>query len=225
MKSRALVIFATICLCVALLAVITHVCAKSPYLMYQLMTRCAPPETTGLPASEYAPVANMITRFLKTGRNFQHTFVMDGMEYVAFNAKEQAHMADVYSLFSRSTWICWMLLIISLGCVLQFDNNAPHKSLPHLLTFRCTLIAILAAVTVLIVLACIDFNSLFILFHKVAFTNDLWLLDPQTDLLIRLMPIEFFVSYAAIIGCCWLLGMAGLLVVSTIYIRKAKERE
>ncbi len=222
MKSRVLVIFTIVCLSISLLAAITHLCSKSPYLMYQLMTRCAPPETTGLPASQYEPVAKMITRYLQTGRNFQHTYVVDGMEYVAFNAKEQAHMADVYRLFFNSTWVCWTLLILSFGCLFQFDNRAPWKSLPHMLTFRRTLLGVLVAVTVLIVLACIDFDSLFILFHRIAFTNDLWLLNPQTDLLIRLMPIEFFISYAAIIGGLWLMGMVGLLIVSTILINKSK---
>ncbi|MBQ3485288.1 MAG: TIGR01906 family membrane protein [Clostridia bacterium] len=225
MRSRALVIFSTICLCVFLLAAITHLCAKSPYLMYQLMTHYAPPETTGLPAAEYAPVVKMITRYLQTGRNFQHTYVVDGVEYVAFNAKEQTHMADVHSLFFHSTWVCWMLLILSFGCLLQFDAHAPWRSLPHMRTFRRTLIAILAAVTLIIIAACIDFDSLFVLFHKVAFTNDLWLLDPRTDLLIRLMPIEFFISYAAIIGGLWLLGMVGLLVFVTYLIKKLQANE
>ena len=90
-------------------------------------------------------------------------------------------------------------------------------------TFRRTLIAILAVVTLIIIAACIDFGSLFILFHKVAFTNDLWLLDPRTDLLIRLMPIEFFVSYAAIIGGLWLLGMTGLLAFATYRIKRTNE--
>ena len=92
-------------------------------------------------------------------------------------------------------------------------------------TFRRTLIAILAAVTLIIIAACIDFDSLFVLFHKVAFTNDLWLLDPRTDLLIRLMPIEFFISYAAIIGGLWLLGMVGLLVFVTYLIKKLQANE
>ena len=94
-----------------------------------------------------------------------------------------------------------------------------------MLTFRHTLIAVLAVVTAVIILACIDFNSLFVLFHKVAFTNDLWLLNPQTDLLIRLMPIEFFISYAAIMGGMWLAGMVAMLVVSTIRIKKLKANE
>ena len=86
-----------------------------------------------------------------------------------------------------------------------------------------TLLTLLAAVTVLAVVAVIDFDALFILFHKVAFTNDLWLLDPRTDMLIRLMPTDFFVTYAAIIGCLWLLGMVGLLVISAIPSAKQKK--
>ena len=43
-------------------------------------------------------------------------------------------------------------------------------------------------------------------------------------MLIRLMPLEFFVSYAAIIGGVWLLGMAGLLVISTIRIKKMQDK-
>ena len=87
-----------------------------------------------------------------------------------------------------------------------------------------TLTAHPAAVTAVIILACIDFNSLFVLFHQVAFRNDLWLLDPQTDLLIRLMPIEFFISYAAIIGGLWLLGMVIALAVS-IFSNASERRE
>ena len=93
-----------------------------------------------------------------------------------------------------------------------------------MLTFRRTLLCILAIVTAIIIAACIDFNSLFILFHKVAFTNDLWLLDPSTDLLIRLMPIEFFISYAAMIGGLWLCAMVVLLAVSTLRIKKMQDK-
>ena len=54
---------------------------------------------------------------------------------------------------------------------------------------------------ILIIWALADFNGLFVTFHKVAFRNDGWLLNPKTDLLIRLMPTAFFVR----------LGIRGLL--------------
>ena len=129
-------------------------------------------------------------------------------------------MADVQGLFRLCNSQVWAFLtIVPVALIAEFHLFSDERTLR---TFRRTLIAILAAVTAVIVLACIDFNSLFVLFHKVAFTNDLWLLNPQTDLLIRLMPIEFFISYAAIIGGVWLAGMVGLLILSTIRIKKIK---
>lgn len=44
--------------------------------------------------------------------------------------------------------------------------------------------------------ALLDFNSLFVLMHRLLFTNDLWLMDPQTDLIISLMPQAFFTAMA-----------------------------
>ena len=54
-----------------------------------------------------------------------------------------------------------------------------------------------------------DFDGLFTAFHRVAFPNGGWLLDPRTDLLIRLMPTAFFTDLALRILLCLL--AAGLL--------------
>ena len=213
--NRLLSILAALLMSIGLLAAAIYIPATASWVMRPLMTHYAPPEDTGLPAEEYAPVVSMITRYLQGDEiPFQHVFTVDGTEFAAFNQKEQHHMADVQDLFRLCRWIGW-------GCAgaIVLIGLALRKNM-HWRTFRRTLLVILGIVTAVIVLACIDFDSLFVLFHKVAFTNDLWLLDPRTDLLIRLMPIEFFISYAAIIGGLWLLGMTGLLVVSTSIINK-----
>ena len=36
------------------------------------------------------------------------------------------------------------------------------------------------------------FETLFVQMHEAIFTNDLWLMDPATDILIRMMPQELF---------------------------------
>ena len=213
MKQQLLSILLALILSTFLLTFAILVSVTNP-IMLPLMEHFAPPEDTGLPAEEYPAVVDMITDYLHGGNHaFQHIFTVDGTEYAAFNAKEQHHMADVQDLFRLGRFITWL----GLGVVL-FGGLSAHRKLDWR-TFRRTLIAILAVVTVIIIAACIDFSSLFILFHQVAFTNDLWLLDPQTDLLIRLMPIEFFISYAAIIGGLWLLGMVGLLIFTTHRIK------
>ena len=220
MKRTLPTIVFAVSLSLMLLTAAIYIPATADWVMLPLMKRFAPPEDTRLPAEEYAPVVSMITAYLHGDDiPFQHIFTADGTQYAAFNQKEQQHMADVQDLFRLCRgggWVC-AALVTALAITLRKDF--PWRTVSR------TLIALLATVTVLIILACVDFNSLFVLFHRIAFTNDLWLLNPQTDLLIRLMPLEFFISYAAIIGGIWLLGMVGLLVVSTILIRKAKERE
>ena len=214
MRTKILAVFAALLLAVGLLAAAIYVPATASWIMRPLMERFAPPEETGLPAAEYGPVAEMITDYLNGGNDpFQHIFTANGTEYAAFNQKEQQHMADVQDLFRLCRFVAWL----GWGVVL-FGGLAARRKLAWR-TFRRTLLAILAAVGVVIFLACIDFDSLFILFHRIAFTNDLWLLNPSTDLLIRLMPIEFFFSYAAIIGGLWLLGMVGLLIFTTHRIK------
>ena len=195
-----------------------------PGLMRPLMEHFAPPEDTRLPAAEYKPVAEMIDDYLHGDTQiFQHIFTVDGTEYAAFNQKEQQHMADVQGLFGLCNSQVWAFLAVAaIAVIIEFRLFSEERTLR---TFRRTVATILTAVAAIAVAAVIDFDSLFTLFHQIAFTNDLWLLDPRTDLLIRLMPIEFFISYAAIIGGLWLLGMVTMLVVSTLFIRKAKERE
>ena len=189
-----------------------------PGLMQALMERYAPPEVSHLPAEEYKPVATMIDRYLHGDTTvFQHIFTVNGIEYAAFNQKEQQHMADVQDLFRLCNSQVWAFVTAAaIALIAEFHLLSDERTLR---TFRRTLIAILGIVTAVIILACIDFDSLFILFHKLAFTNDLWLLNPQTDLLIRLMPIQFFISYAAIIGGVWLVWMIGLLIYTTHRIK------
>ena len=63
---------------------------------------------------------------------------------------------------------------------------------------------------------------IFWFFHQIAFTNDLWLLNPATDLLAALMPIEFFVWYASEMFKSLLpvLGMMLLLIIAWFKVGK-----
>ena len=68
--------------------------------------------------------------------------------------------------------------------------------------------------------AAVDFNSLFVLLHRLLFSNELWLMDPQTDLIILLMPESFFVLLSAQLG--WLMlrffWPLGLILAALLYI-------
>ena len=189
--------------------------------MHGMLLRHAPEEATGLPESEYQPVAQMITSFL-AGRTdeFQHTFTAkDGVTYFCFDTHEQAHMADCAGLFR----LCRTVLIVSTGVLLCAAGAAvwQKRALQRILAAALwTFAALIFAIVLIAVWAMIDFDALFILFHQISFTNDLWLLNPATDLLIRLMPTSFFMEYAAFCGGSWLLICTGCAAAAIMLRRK-----
>jgi len=65
----------------------------------------------------------------------------------------------------------------------------------------------------------VDFNYTFTLFHKIMFTNDLWILDPNSDFLIMIYPQRFFLEISAAIIILFIL--INLIIFLSFYsIRK-----
>ena len=163
-------------------------------LLAREMRRHAPPETTGLPETEYTGVGRMTAGYL-TGREetFQYVFSdAEGRRFVCFQPHEAAHMADCRGLIGLAGRLRWIaaaaaLLPAAAGAVLRRRRDFTGGMLAGL----CGAAAVLTGITVW---ALADFDGLFVTFHRLAFTNDGWLLDPRTDLLIRLMPVNFFIT-------------------------------
>ena len=188
------------------------------------MLKEAPPETTGLPKAEYAGVGEMTAGFL-TGRTdrFQYMFSnAAGDTIVCFNDREAAHMADCRALISLDRTV----MILSGACVLVL-SGAGILARRNVKAFCRGMIwglrIVLAAAAVLAAWALADFDGFFVAFHRIAFTNDGWLLDPRTDLLIRLMPERFFISLG-IRGLVWAaLFPAALEAVARLTAKRAKD--
>jgi integral membrane protein (TIGR01906 family) len=65
----------------------------------------------------------------------------------------------------------------------------------------------------------IGFERLFLAFHLVSFSNDLWQLDPRTDYLIAMFPEGFFLDATLWIAGSTVLEAALVLGVSVLYLR------
>ena len=161
------------------------------------MLQAAPPETSGLPEGEYPGVGTMTAEYL-TGKREAFQYTVQGAE--VFQEHEAAHMADCRDLIRLDTIVCILcgtaaLLLTACG-LWRRDGRRDF--------LRGAVYGMLGTAGVVLIFgiwAAVNFNGLFVTFHKVAFRNDGWLLNPKTDLLIRLMPISFFVR----------LGLRGLL--------------
>lgn len=114
-----------------------------------------------------------------------------------FNEKERIHMEDCYKLFvllRRSIAVAALLAAALLMCAAaagfrRFGRAAGGGAL-----------GFGAVILLLGIWGIADFDSLFTIFHRVLFTNDLWLLDPRTDLLIRICPQSMFSTMALYIA-------------------------
>lgn len=195
----------------ALAALIDGLGTSAP-LMLSIMRRCAPAAETGLPDAQYPGMTVMITAYLAGDTDtFQYTWTAeDGVTYMAFRDREQRHMADCRALFvlcRRVAMAAAALVGVALTACLAL-RRARQTAQGFLIGAGCVL---LLAVT-LALWGLVDFDSLFVLFHRLSFDNGLWLMDPATDLLIRLMPIGFFTTYAALLAGSWLGGMALMLL-------------
>jgi len=160
------------------------------------MLRNAPSEKTGLPETEYSGVGRMIAGFL-TGREavFQYVWTdQSGEARPAFHAREAAHMEDCRKLIALDRTVC--LAALGAAILLTAIGLAGGSPGPKRCAFGRGMLRSLRILGVLALLiggwALADFDGFFRTFHRIAFTNDLWLMNPRTDLLIRLMPLSFF---------------------------------
>lgn len=212
MRSRVSGFLLALALTVMLLASVLYSLPTNDDIMLSLLKRHSTPASSGLPEEAYPVAAEMIASYLCGSKaEFQVVYTKDGVDYTAFNEREQQHMADVQKLFRlchvAGRWGTSVSLVSLIALFIDRDRNA-------LRYFRRGIIGALALAALIAVWAAIDFDSIFVLFHRIFFTNDLWLLNPSTDLLIRLMPTSFFVEWVARISCTWLLMMLLAIVLS-----------
>lgn len=199
-----------LCLCITLLALLLYVCGTCAPLMAYMFRTHAPTAMTYLPEEHYEPMARMFTGYLLgTVEEFQYTLSSGELQYRVFHSYEQQHMQDCRALFElcRSVLLAGTAFSVALLRLVKADRSAMRG----MCAASGGILVLLAALGVA---AAVDFDGLFILFHQLSFSNELWMLNPQTDMLIRLMPLELFIHYVCIIGAVWGSFMLLLLGIS-----------
>ncbi|MDR7870099.1 MAG: TIGR01906 family membrane protein [Tissierellaceae bacterium] len=135
-----------------------------------------------------------------------------------FNEREVLHMRDVQGLFDMARVIKYSGIIIS---VIIFTKLLYKKEFIKL--GKTLLYGPLYTYAIFIILALLtstDFNKYFTYFHYIFFTNDLWLLNPKTDLMIQMLPEAFFMGMAIRIMLSFLVLLSIIQIIGYLYKRK-----
>lgn len=153
---------------------------------------------------------------------------VEGSRRDFFNEQDRLHMADVRNLFLGGLKARWILLAGAAVLLLIFAalKGDLKRTVPKAFF---TALGIMGLITV--ILGCLfasDFTRYFTIFHEIFFTNDLWMFDPDTDLMIRMLPEGFFYDMVMRIGMVFIGSLLALAILCGIWrhrIRNLDKKE
>lgn len=134
-----------------------------------------------------------------------------------FTEKDIQHMEDVRTLYNVSFYtMIFFIAIFIISTILIMFLYKNHTMFYITRTFNKTLLAFIVLIIVLAGIISYNFNSFWIKFHQLVFSNDLWLLSPDESNLIKMVPEEFFISLITTIILHILLLFIALFVLNNI---------
>lgn len=116
----------------------------------------------------------------------------NNLEHKYFSEQAIYHLKDVKNLFNYAqilTVFAFGTLLVSVAVLISKKQYQIIQKGLKLATLTTLILCSLS-----IIISVISFQQSFILFHKIVFSNNLWLFD-QSDNLIRLFPIDFFIIF------------------------------
>lgn len=169
--------------------------------------------TTRLDDRQLGLVADAFVRYFQAPPGLMEVQVqVDGQPRPLFNDRELRHMQDVQALvqtFLRLQVIAGVVVAARLAWALAVEKSGATLGRDMLLSA----LFVVGLVVLVGVLALVDFTALWTAFHRVAFRNNLWLLDPRTDYLIMLFPEPAWYTYTIrmVVGVAAMTGLLGVL--------------
>jgi integral membrane protein (TIGR01906 family) len=175
---------------------------------------------TGISRGELDRAADKLVRYFNNDDETIRIFVQeDGRRVPLFNERETSHLTDVKNLFRTVFRVQEASLAFALAFVVAvfiWAVEAPLRVLARILLqaslFTLGLLALFG------VLALVGFDELFLRFHLVAFTNDLWKLNPATDHLIQMFPRDFWFDATMLVAGLTAVEAVLLASLSAIYL-------
>ncbi|MBR6705135.1 MAG: DUF1461 domain-containing protein [Clostridia bacterium] len=173
---------------------------------------------------DYPAIAAAIIKYLRSGEE-KDIPALHGE--LLFSERENLHLKDCAGIIRgmlafRGVFIALLVIALVAGLYIRVRLGAEKvRALVSEAAFcmAAACLAVLGAALALAIWGLADFDSLFLAFHRVAFSNDLWMLDSGKDLLVQLMTFDFFVKYAGRMLVALLPCLMIMIVFPALYIR------
>lgn len=153
------------------------------------------------------------------------------LDYLNYNAelntswytpKDILHMVDVRTLYNISHKIMIIFLIIFIISTILLVVLCKRNTIYYISqTFNKVLLSFFVVIGGLACIISYNFNSFWIKFHQLLFSNDLWLLSPDESNLIQMVPEEFFISLITKIIIHIFILFISLFIINFVIKKKA----
>ena len=185
-------------------------------------------ETIGISDDGLMRITNSLLDYLMGKReNLDMQAEIGGEMREVFREREKLHMVDVQKLVTLARYVMIACFIVGISAwVIAFILGKQVKGGLRAVGVGYLIGAgiLLLLVGVVVILALRDFTSVFIEFHHIFFDNDLWLLDAN-DMLIMMVPEEFFADCAAVIAILFGIGLLITVLISVRLIVRNKKAD
>ena len=169
-------------------------------------------ETSGLPRAEILENYNTLIDYNSIFGTKELAFPT-----LAMSETGRIHFEEVKNVFTffEITLIVSGVLVLAGVIYRHFKKNPGYLLLSGILTVALPL--------VLGILIALNWQTVFVLFHKIVFRNDYWIFDAATDPVITILPDAFFMHCALLILALVVLGSVICLLLYRHFKKHSKE--
>ncbi|MQG18636.1 MAG: TIGR01906 family membrane protein [SAR202 cluster bacterium] len=197
----------------------TRLLINSPFIYSIEFNKMDIPSKTNIKKQELLSISEQIRYYFNNNQDYLNieTFI-NGIKQPLFNDREIAHMFDVKKLV-KTTYSTQLITGFLLLLIFSIDLIFRKKTLKRNLLLGSSLT--IGGILLIGIGILFAFDQIFILFHQLSFTNDLWILDPNKDYLIKIFNPNFFYDSTVYIAIATI--VEALIIIILIKFIKVKQ--
>lgn len=191
-------------------------------------------DETGYTTEELSVITDQIIAYLFNKADSMQVEI-DGK--IVFSNQALFHMRDVRTLYTGGQIIAWIILVLWIGIGVYLGLNFKRLR-SHFLKYSLVVLAIVFTVLLVVgIIAIIDFDYAFEMFHKIIFPNEQKFNDaffspvsnydelPGVDnmMLVKILSIELFMDVGIIIGISVFIVLLIWFIICFILRKKDKK--
>ena len=188
-------VVASLCLIVSSLIISVEINIGDSAFFLEEYKKCRVDADLGMEMKDIEYVSDEMMKYLFGKRDDLVIYTnMRGEYREFFNDREKTHMIDVKNMYDGAVAVrtaCLTSAAVLIGIMVCLRRRKAPEFLARAYLFTCIGAACFFG-AILLFISSYGFTEFWFKFHGVFFTNDLWLLNPATDMMILLLPEQFF---------------------------------